>query len=179
MVSQWAALLAAALVVGPASAQAALPHLIFNLIDDFGWANVGFHRPAGFNETVTPNSEDSFSVRATRARSPPPATAAVAPPSRRAAVDALVASGVLLDQYYVHKYCSPSRSSYQTGRMPIQCVGRVAPARAAGRRSPAYPARLPPAHLFAMPAASMCSTMMRACGTLPTLCLGSRRCRAI
>ena len=34
-------------------------------------------------------------------------------------MDALVASGVLLDQYYVHKYCSPSRSSYQSGRMPI------------------------------------------------------------
>ena len=34
-------------------------------------------------------------------------------------MDALVQTGVLFDQYYVHKYCSPSRSSYQTGRMPI------------------------------------------------------------
>ena len=58
-------------------------------IDDFGWANVGYHRPAGFNETQTPN------------------------------MDSLVASGVLFDQYYAHQYCSPSRSSYQTGRMPI------------------------------------------------------------
>ncbi len=33
-------------------------------------------------------------------------------------LDALVKSGVELDQYYVHKYCSPSRSSYQSGRYP-------------------------------------------------------------
>ena len=58
-------------------------------IDDFGWANVGYHRPAGFNETQTPN------------------------------MDSLVSAGVLFDQYYTHQYCSPSRSSYQTGRMPI------------------------------------------------------------
>jgi arylsulfatase B len=55
---------------GLASA-AAPPHLVFNLIDDFGWANVGWHRDAGFNETVTPN------------------------------MDTLVAGGVELDQYYV------------------------------------------------------------------------------
>ena len=51
---------------------AAPPHIIFNLVDDWGWADVGYHRP-GFNETVTPN------------------------------IDALVASGVDLDQHYVHK----------------------------------------------------------------------------
>jgi len=33
-------------------------------------------------------------------------------------MDALVASGILLNNYYVHKYCSPSRSSYQSGRFP-------------------------------------------------------------
>ena len=55
----------------------------------WGWADVGFHRDPGFNETKTPN------------------------------MDALVKSGVLLNQYYVHKYCSPSRSSYQSGRLPI------------------------------------------------------------
>lgn len=74
------------LLIAVVGQTAALPHLVFNLIDDFGWANVGWHRNAGFNETVTPN------------------------------MDALVASGVELDQYYVHKYCSPSRSSYQSGR---------------------------------------------------------------
>ena len=57
--------------------------------DDWGWANVGWHREAGFNETVTPN------------------------------LDALVASGVQLTQQFTHKYCSPTRSSLQSGRLPI------------------------------------------------------------
>ena len=104
--------LAVALAVAAADA---LPHLVFNLIDvraavgraepqrahlkrprlpharpqDWGWANVGWHRVGeAENETVTPN------------------------------LDALVKSGVELDQWYVHKYCSPSRSSYQSGRLP-------------------------------------------------------------
>ena len=46
---------------------------------DWGWADVGFHRQAGFNETVTPN------------------------------MDALVSSGVLLNQYYVHKCASSTQ----------------------------------------------------------------------
>lgn len=58
------------------------------MIDDWGWADVGFHKPDGTNESVTPN------------------------------MDALVASGIMLNNYYVHKYCSPSRSSYQSGRFP-------------------------------------------------------------
>ena len=76
------------LLLFAASAYAKLPNLVFNLIDDWGWANVGFHRDAGFPETVTPN------------------------------MDSLVQQGILLNQYYVHKYCSPSRSSYQSGRFP-------------------------------------------------------------
>jgi arylsulfatase A-like enzyme len=50
---------------------------------------VGFHKPDGTNESVTPN------------------------------MDALVAAGIQLDNFYVHKYCSPSRSSYQSGRFPV------------------------------------------------------------
>ena len=50
---------------------------------------MGFNRKPGFNETVTPN------------------------------IDALVASGTALTQQYVHKYCSPTRSSLQSGRLPI------------------------------------------------------------
>ena len=33
-------------------------------------------------------------------------------------MDSLVKEGVELNSYYVHKYCSPTRSSYQTGRYP-------------------------------------------------------------
>jgi arylsulfatase B len=34
-------------------------------------------------------------------------------------IDALVAEGVRMEQYYVHKYCSPTRSTIQSGRLPI------------------------------------------------------------
>ena len=53
---------------------------------DWGWADVGFHREAGFNETVTPN------------------------------MDALVKSGVLLNQYYVHKCKSGGSDAVETQR---------------------------------------------------------------
>ena len=79
-VASWCAL-------GLAAAAPPLPHLMYLLVDDWGHADVGYHRP-GFNETVTPN------------------------------IDALVASGVELNQAYVHKYCSPTRSSIQSGRLP-------------------------------------------------------------
>ena len=82
-----AALLAAAALVSSAAAAPPLPHLMYLLVDDWGHADVGYHRP-GFNETVTPN------------------------------IDGLVAVGVELNQAYVHKYCSPTRSSIQSGRLP-------------------------------------------------------------
>jgi arylsulfatase B len=66
---------------------APLPHIVALLVDDWGHADVGFHRP-GFNETITPNIDD------------------------------LATSGVILDQFYAHKYCSPTRSSLQSGRLP-------------------------------------------------------------
>ena len=65
-----------------------LPHIVMLLVDDWGHADVGFHRQSGFNETVTPN------------------------------IDGLATSGVILDQFYDHKYCSPTRSSLQSGRLP-------------------------------------------------------------
>jgi arylsulfatase A-like enzyme len=74
-------------VFATAATAAPLPHLMYLLVDDWGHADVGYHRP-GFNETVTPN------------------------------IDALVAAGVELNQAYVHKYCSPTRSSIQSGRLP-------------------------------------------------------------
>ena len=65
------------------------PHIVFVLIDDWGWGNWAEHRDGKFTETVTPN------------------------------MDKLVANGVLLDQFYAHKFCAPSRCSLQTGRLPI------------------------------------------------------------
>lgn len=53
-----------------------------------GWANAGWHRPAGFDEVQTP------------------------------VMDALVKGGIELDQAYSYQFCSPTRSSLQSGRLP-------------------------------------------------------------
>jgi hypothetical protein len=57
----------------------------------YGWNNIGFHASSQPNakEIQTPN------------------------------MDALAAQGVILDRHYVYRFCSPSRSSFQTGRNPI------------------------------------------------------------
>ena len=65
------------------------PHLVFMLVDDWGWADVGYHRNPPTKEVVTPN------------------------------IDNLVKQGLELDQHYAFKVCSPSRSSLLSGRLPI------------------------------------------------------------
>ena len=69
--------------------EAAKPHLMFMLVDDWGWANVGYHRNETDKEVVTPNIHN------------------------------LVKNGLELDQHYVYKVCSPSRSCLMSGRLPI------------------------------------------------------------
>lgn len=64
------------------------PHIIMHLIDDYGWANAGWHRQADFREVQTPVMND------------------------------LVKNGIELDRAYSFQYCSPSRSSLQSGRLP-------------------------------------------------------------
>jgi len=71
-------------------ARAHPPHIFFLLADDLGYANVGFtHASPPSPEVQTPN------------------------------LDALASSGAVLTRHYVHKFCSPTRSSIQTGRAPI------------------------------------------------------------
>jgi len=65
------------------------PHIVFLLADDLGSANVGFSRGTSSPEVQTPH------------------------------LDALAASGAVLTRNYVFKFCSPTRSSIQTGRNPI------------------------------------------------------------
>ncbi len=65
------------------------PHIVFMLVDDWGWANVGYHRNGTDKEVVTPNIDD------------------------------LVKNGLELDQHYAYKFCSPSRCSLISGRLPI------------------------------------------------------------
>ena len=73
------------------------PHILLVLLDDYGWANAGWHRnytaPGGVYVPPTPE---------------------VATPH----MDSLVRSGIELDRAYAYKYCSPSRSASQSGRDP-------------------------------------------------------------
>eukprot|EP00937_MAST-01D_sp_MAST-1D-sp2_P004149 g4149.t1 len=88
----------------PAEGAATSPHVIFLLVDDYGWANAGWHNDAesgGQREVQTPH------------------------------MDALVASGINLNQHYTFKFCSPTRSALQSGRNPIHVnVQNVGPDRA-------------------------------------------------
>ena len=65
------------------------PHIVYIMADDWGWANVGYHRNPPTREVDTPN------------------------------IDSLVKDGLELDQFYVYRFCSPSRSSLMSGRLPI------------------------------------------------------------
>lgn len=67
------------------------PHIVMLLADDLGWASVGWHRPEGVpqNEINTPNLYN------------------------------LVKNGIELDRAYVYWMCAPSRSSLQSGRVPM------------------------------------------------------------
>ena len=65
------------------------PNIIMHLADDFGWANAGWHRPEGYKEVQTPH------------------------------MDTLVREGIELDHAYSYKFCSPTRSCLQSGRLPV------------------------------------------------------------
>jgi len=89
-----AALLALLGAAAPAAAAPAArrPNFLFLLIDDLGWNDIGFRglpedRVAGGHaEFETPN------------------------------IDALAREAVMLNDYYINKFCSPTRSSLMSGR---------------------------------------------------------------
>eukprot|EP00756_Hemistasia_phaeocysticola_P017991 Hpha_TRINITY_DN15567_c0_g2::TRINITY_DN15567_c0_g2_i2::g.106567::m.106567/K01135/ARSB; arylsulfatase B len=70
-----------------AAAVCAKPHIIFNVVDDLGWNDVGWHDE--FGQLKTPKLNKIVKEEA-----------------------------VELNQYYVYRFCSPSRSTFQTGRYP-------------------------------------------------------------
>lgn len=65
------------------------PHIFFVLVDDLGFANVGFNRAEATVEVKTP------------------------------VIDDLAHSGVVLSRNYVHFVCTPTRASIQSGRLPV------------------------------------------------------------
>uniref|UniRef100_A0A7S2RQN2 Sulfatase N-terminal domain-containing protein n=1 Tax=Mucochytrium quahogii TaxID=96639 RepID=A0A7S2RQN2_9STRA len=76
------------------AANADKPHVLLVLVDDFGWNNVGYHR-----ERLSQKYTDSE----------------VNTPN----IDNLVKTGIELNRHYTYNYCSPSRSSLQSGRLPV------------------------------------------------------------
>ena len=72
------------------AAAAPPPHIVFFMADDLGRANVGFLRDdAPASEVRTP------------------------------AIDALAADGLVLERMYAYMFCSPTRSSFLSGRLPL------------------------------------------------------------
>ena len=65
------------------------PHIVMHLVDDWGWANAGWHA----------NDQNKQEVRTPR-------------------MDQLVKEGIELDRAYSFQFCSPTRSSLQSGRYP-------------------------------------------------------------
>ena len=65
------------------------PHIVLMLVDDWGWADVRFHRTISKHDVSTPN------------------------------IDGLVKDGLQLDQHYVYNWCAPSRAALLSGRLPI------------------------------------------------------------
>jgi len=83
---------------GSSSSQRKLPHIFFVIVDDFGWAEVGYHRAARAADVRTRH------------------------------IESLVKEGVELHRHYVHMTCTPSRSSFQSGRLPIHVLTELATA---------------------------------------------------
>ena len=79
-----------------ASVSAVPPHIVHVIVDDLGWGNVGWHRAA--------------------AGLPP------TPEVRTPNLDALAHGGINLLRFYSFKSCSPSRSSFQSGRIPVHVL---------------------------------------------------------
>jgi arylsulfatase B len=74
------------------------------------------------------------------------------PEARTPHLDALVAGGVELRRHYVYKFCSPSRSAFQSGRLPVHVNDQNAAPELRNKSDPvAGFAGIPPA-MTALPA---------------------------
>ena len=87
----------ASVALGPSiAATKKPPHVLLVVVDDFGWADVGYHREVPTREVMTPT------------------------------IDLLVADGIELNRHYVHPMCTPSRAALQSGRLPVHIITRLA-----------------------------------------------------
>ncbi|KAG5185240.1 arylsulfatase B-like protein, partial [Tribonema minus] len=67
------------------------PHIVTIILDDWGWANWGYHDRLVNNQQLQEEVQTPV-------------------------MDALAQDGIVLDRLYVHNVCSPSRSAFVTGR---------------------------------------------------------------
>ena len=82
--------------VAKVSKRTTKPNILFVLVDDFGWSDIGYHRSHPNIEVLTP------------------------------VMDKLATEdGVILNRHYVHMTCTPSRSAFQTGRLPVHVVTKL------------------------------------------------------
>eukprot|EP01064_Diplonema_japonicum_P008406 TRINITY_DN15861_c0_g1_i1.p1 TRINITY_DN15861_c0_g1~~TRINITY_DN15861_c0_g1_i1.p1 ORF type:complete len:522 (+),score=73.66 TRINITY_DN15861_c0_g1_i1:57-1622(+) len=72
-----------------AALAAVRPNILYILLDDYGWADAGWHRPQGYTDVQTPH------------------------------MNKLVKEGIELDRHYTYKFCSPTRCAVQSGRNPV------------------------------------------------------------
>lgn len=88
-------LVASAVASAALAAAATAPKVILSVIvDDLGFAGPSFNRRR-YGQAVIPPEQNTPSM------------------------DAAAGAGVILDRHYVYRFCSPSRSSFLSGRLPI------------------------------------------------------------
>eukprot|EP00039_Didymoeca_costata_P030023 m.27570 g.27570 ORF g.27570 m.27570 type:complete len:537 (-) comp7908_c0_seq1:65-1675(-) len=76
--------------------QPSKPNILMVIVDDFGWADAGWHRTTPSPEVVTPTMNE------------------------------LVQNGIELNRHYVHMMCTPTRSSFYSGRLPVHVLTQLA-----------------------------------------------------
>jgi arylsulfatase B len=81
-------------LVSGVNAKGRRPHILYILADDLGFNNVGWQQ-----------KKHSMNIHKPEVKTP--------------VIDDLVKTGVELERMYAYRYCSPSRSSFLSGRLPI------------------------------------------------------------
>jgi arylsulfatase B len=94
-------------IISPSVILAKAPHILFLLVDDLGWGDVGFHRS-------TSTSTSSTSTMSTSTSSNTPNEIQTPNMDRLAAKE-----GIILNRHYVHSSCTGTRTSLQSGRLPV------------------------------------------------------------
>ena len=87
------------------------PNLIYILVDDWGYNNVGYH----FNRGIVPEINDLNRRFSTSTDSLKDKQNEIQTPN----IDQLASEGIILERHYAFHYCSPSRAAIQSGRNPI------------------------------------------------------------